>query len=123
MTTGMTSSEPRQGEIWWVQFSPTIGDEIRKIRPAVIISADGLEGLKLRLVVPLTGWKASFVRFYWMVQIPPTPPNGLTKLSTANPLQARSVSLERFAERLGVLEDGKLEVEISESSAKTRGNC
>ncbi|HEY9893823.1 MAG TPA: type II toxin-antitoxin system PemK/MazF family toxin [Candidatus Sericytochromatia bacterium] len=43
----MTSSKPRRGEIWQVQFSPTRGDEIQKARPAIVISADGLVGLRL----------------------------------------------------------------------------
>ena len=29
-----------RGEVWWVNFSPSIGGEIRKRRPAVIISND-----------------------------------------------------------------------------------
>jgi mRNA interferase MazF len=92
----MTSSQPRRGEIWRVQFNPTRGDEIQKTRPAVVISADGLIGLRVRLVVPITAWKASFSSIPWLVQITPSPQNGLTKISAANPLQTRSVSLERF---------------------------
>ncbi|TAF40806.1 MAG: type II toxin-antitoxin system PemK/MazF family toxin [Alphaproteobacteria bacterium] len=29
---------PRRGEVWWVNFDPSIGGEIRKKRPAVIVS-------------------------------------------------------------------------------------
>ncbi len=28
----------KRGEIWWVDFNPSIGGEIQKIRPAIIIS-------------------------------------------------------------------------------------
>lgn len=105
----MTSSQPRRGEIWRVQFNPTRGDEIQKTRPAVVISADGLIGLRVRLVVPLTSWKPSFSNIPWLVQITPSVQNGLTKVSAANPLQTRSVSLERFSEQLGVLEETTLE--------------
>jgi len=105
----MTSSQPRRGEIWRVQFNPTRGDEIQKTRPAVVISADGLIGLRLRLVVPITTWKPSFSSIPWLVQITPSPENGLTKISAANPLQTRSVSLERFSEQLGVLEETTLD--------------
>jgi mRNA interferase MazF len=36
----MTSSDtPQRGEVWMVNFDPTIGTEIRKIRPAVVIIA------------------------------------------------------------------------------------
>ena len=70
---------------------------------------DGLAGLRLRLVVPITGWKSAFANIPWLVQITPTPQNGLTKVSAANPLQTRSVSLERFTDKMGVLEETILE--------------
>ncbi|MFH7027950.1 MAG: type II toxin-antitoxin system PemK/MazF family toxin [Heteroscytonema crispum UTEX LB 1556] len=88
----MTSSKPRRGEIWRVQLDPTRGDEIQKTRPAIVISANGLAGLRLRLVVPITGWKNSFLSFPWVVQIAPSSSNALTKLSPTNALQTRSVS-------------------------------
>lgn len=109
MTTGITSSEPKRGEIWRVQFDPTRGDEIQKTRPAIVISADGLSGLKLRLVVPITAWKPALANFAWIVKIEPSTENGLAKVSAANPLQTRSVSLERFSDKIGVIEDIKLE--------------
>ncbi|WP_026735547.1 type II toxin-antitoxin system PemK/MazF family toxin [Fischerella sp. PCC 9605] len=108
----MTSSEPKRGEIWRVQLDPTRGDEIQKTRPAIVISADGLEGLKLRLVIPITGWKPAFSGIPWIVQITPSLQNGLTKASAANPLQTRSVSVERFTNKLGVLEEKKLEAVV-----------
>jgi mRNA interferase MazF len=109
MKAGTTNSQPRRGEIWRVRFNPTVGDEIQKTRPAVLISADGLAGLKLRLVVPITGWKPAFSDIPWLVQIHPSVQNGLTKVSAANPLQTRSVSVERFSEKVGVLEAETLE--------------
>ncbi len=108
----MTSSQLLRGEIWRVQFDPTRGDEIQKIRPAIVISADGLSGLRLRLVVPITGWKSGFFSIPWIVQINPSLQNGLTKVSAANPLQTCSVSVERFTDKLGVLEDRKLEAVV-----------
>lgn len=45
----------RRGEVWLVSFDPTIGSEIRKTRPAVIISPDGVNlGLKTIIVAPFT---------------------------------------------------------------------
>lgn len=108
----MTSSDPHRGEIWRVQFNPTIGDEIQKTRPAIVISANDLTRLKLRLVVPITGWKPTFASVPWLIQLEPSAQNGLTKVSTANPLQTRSVSLDRFNEQLGVLEAERLEAVI-----------
>lgn len=45
----------KRGEIWWVEFDPSVGSEIRKTRPAVIVSNDSANRHLARvIVIPLT---------------------------------------------------------------------
>lgn len=38
----MTVDSPKRGEIWLVRFDPSVGDEIKKERPAVVLSSTRL---------------------------------------------------------------------------------
>ena len=105
-----------RGEIWLINLDPTIGAEIRKTRPAVVVSSDAIGILPLKVIVPLTDWKDRYGIAPWMVSIEPSAENGLEKPSAADAFQVRSLSQERFVHRLGQIEK-KLMGEIAQALA------
>ncbi|HEY7127615.1 MAG TPA: type II toxin-antitoxin system PemK/MazF family toxin [Ktedonobacterales bacterium] len=105
----MSTPKPNRGEVWLVRFDPSEGDEIQKIRPAVVMSIAGVGRLQLRIVVPITDWKAHYPAFSWFVPLSPTAANGLRKDSVADAFQVKSVSENRFIRRLGVLEQAQID--------------
>ncbi len=97
--------EPKRGEVWQVDLDPTVGSEIQKSRPCVVVSTEGIGRLPVRLVVPLTGWKPAYAGYPWCVPVNPDARNGLTKVSAADTFQMRAVSVLRMSARLGLLTD------------------
>jgi len=91
----------KQGEIWLINLDPTVGAEIQKRRPAVIVNDNLLGKLPLKIIVPITDWKDRYVIAPWMIKIEPTLNSGLTKVSAADCFQVRSVSEQRFVNKLG----------------------
>jgi len=90
-----------RGEIWLVNLDTTIGAEIRKTRPVVVISSDAIGILPIKLVAPLTEWKDYLTRNVWHVQVLPDDANGLAKVSAVDTLQIRGVDTRRFVRKLG----------------------
>lgn len=91
----------KQGEIWLVSLDPTIGSEIQKTRPAIIVNDDTLGKLPLKIIVPLTDWKDRYDIAAWMVRVEPDWANRLTKSSAADCFQIRSVSEQRCIKKIG----------------------
>jgi mRNA interferase MazF len=92
---------PQRGEIWLVNFDPTVGTEIQKTRPAVVVNSNAVGRLPIKLVAPLTDWKEYFAPNIWHVRIDPDPINGLTKVSAVDTLQLRGMDRQRFIRKLG----------------------
>ncbi len=99
----------KQGEIWLINLDPAMGAEIKKTRPAIIVSDDSLGKLPLKVIVPLTDWKDKYVVAPWMVRIESNSKNGLNKVSSADCFQVRSVSQERFVKRIGSISETIIE--------------
>ena len=102
-----------RGEVWEVNLDPTIGSEIKKVRPCVVVNRDALARLPLRIIVPLTEWDPRFGSAAWHVPIDASAENGLTKKSSADTFQVRSISVDRLIRRLGVLSPSTMQA-ISE---------
>ena len=101
--------DPARGEVWRVEFDPTVGQEMFKTRPAVVVNVPDVGIYDLCIVVPLTEWKSRYDEFIWFVPVPMTPENGLEKDSGADAFQVKSVSYLRFQQKLGVLTDEQVE--------------
>lgn len=103
-----------RGDIWLVNLDPTIGSEIRKTRPAVIISSDAIGKLPIKLIAPITDWKPYFSSNLWHIQIQPSQTNGLRKISAIDTLQIRGIDTKRLVKKLGIIPDDLLR-QVSQS--------
>lgn len=90
-----------RSEIWLVNLDPTVGREIRKTRPVVVVSSDAIGILPIKLVAPLTEWRDYLAQNIWHVKIEPDEINGLNKTSAVDTLQLRGIDSQRFVQKLG----------------------
>ena len=93
----------RSGEVWLIALEPTLGAEIGKTRPGVIVSRDAVGILPLAVIVPITRWQERYRERDWMVQLEATTENGLAKRSAADTFQIRSIAKQRLLKKLGTL--------------------
>lgn len=107
----------KQSEIWLIDLDPTKGAEIQKKRPAVIVNDNALGKLPLKVIVPITDWKDRYEIAPWMVKIKPNKKNGLSKDSSIDCFQVRSLSQDRLIKKLGEV-DSNTFAEIQESLKK-----
>ena len=99
----------KQGEIWHINLDPTIGSEMKKSRPCIILNNDMVGKLALKVIAPLTDFKEHYALVPWMVTIEPNSTNGLSKKSSIDLFQVRSLSQKRLVSKIGKVEKDILE--------------
>jgi mRNA interferase MazF len=95
-------SAPCRGDVWLVSFGPSVGGEVQKTRPAVVISNDTANALLNRVqVVPIS----SRVERLYPAEAPVTL-NGEHRKTMAD--QIATVSKRRLLRRLGTISESDL---------------
>jgi mRNA interferase MazF len=90
-------TRPRRGDVYWVALDPTLGTEIRKTRPAVVVSNDSANAFGMRVVVvPVTSNVSSLFPGEALVVVGGKPGRILGD-------QLRSIDKKRLRGRIGSL--------------------
>lgn len=100
----------KTGEIYWVNLDPTIGNEIKKRRPVVVLNGGHDKHLKLAIVVPVTAWSSYWEKNPFFVSLEPNTKNGLKKKSVVDCFQIRAVSHNRFAGMIGEISTDEIDL-------------
>ena len=107
----------KRGEIWLINLDPTVGAEISKKRPALIVNENGMGKLPLRIIAPITAWRPHYRLADWMVKVDAGEPSNLDKDSSVDTFQIRSIDEKRMISRIGCLTEAQLDT--VERSMKT----
>lgn len=92
-----------RGEVWWVDFNPSIAGETQKVRPAIIISTDAANKVMNRVqVIPVTSNTTKCYPCEAYVEI-----NG--KISKAMADQIATVSKLRLKTRIAMVSSKNIE--------------
>ena len=103
-----TVAFPHRGDIYLVHFDPTVGHEIRKTRPALILQNDVSNQYSPITIVAAISSQFSDPPFPREVVVEPAE-SGLPKRSAVILNQIRSVDRQRLAKKLGRLSDGEMQ--------------
>ena len=98
----------KTGEIYWVNLDPTIGDEIKKRRPVVVLNGGHDKHLRLAIVVPVSAWSSYWEKNPFFVSLEPNTKNGLRKKSVVDCFQIRAISHNRFVDKIGELSSDEI---------------
>jgi mRNA interferase MazF len=103
---------PQRGEVWWARLDPTVGSEIKKTRPCVVISTSVLnQHRRTVVVIPLSSSPRAAPPVMVSVRCAGRPAVAMID-------QVRAIALERLADRiellsaehLGAIEDALREI-------------
>lgn len=90
----MSKEHPKRGEIYWVCLDPTVGSEIKKTRPALILSNNISNKLSARVIIaPITSSTHKIYPFEAVVVMP----KGIKKVMLD---QLRSVDKLRLGNKI-----------------------
>ena len=92
----------KRGEIWWINFDPSVGQEVSKKRPAIVVSNDvSNKYLKRYQVVPLSTQVNKLYPSETLIKVK-------RKDNKAMADQLTTVSELRFMEKIGKVTNGEL---------------
>jgi mRNA interferase MazF len=98
----------RRGEVYLCAFDPTVGHEIKKTRPALVIQNDVGNRYSLLTIVAAISSAVSTVPYPVEVVIDPTAGNGLDVRCSIRLDQIRTVDRQRLVRRLGVVDSATI---------------
>lgn len=97
----MVSPSVQRGHIFWASLDPTVGVEIKKRRPVVVVSNDVInQRSRLAIVVPLT---TNLARFSPSHVLLPQGEGGLSQDSKVLTEQIRAIDKQRLVTKIGTL--------------------
>ena len=103
------SSDYRLGSIWLVSFDPSNGTEIRKTRPAVIVSGTAFNRRSKVTVLPITSANPSDRLLPVIVPLVPSVTNGLSSDSFVVCVDPMTFDKRRLIQVLGQIEPNQLQ--------------
>ena len=98
-----------KGDICLVNLDPTVGDEIQKKRPVLILNGGHEKNLKLAIVAPITNWQVSWEDNPFFVSLEPDDQNCLDEGLVIDCFQIRAISHQRFLKRIGNISECNLD--------------
>lgn len=102
----MTVGSPRRGEIWLVEFDPSVGTEIRKTRPALVISNDIANRRSPKVtLLPIT---STIREMPIVVILEPDEANGLDRTSLVRVPDVTTFDKMRMKKKLGIIKQDQL---------------